>query len=207
MRQDVTPLRFSNRGLVAHTAVQFLDQSIQGLCYICGRGSCGTVWVKILNKIKKLPPQHAGCCVLFAPLKCLSELSYTFFRFRCPGCCLLLVSLKLLSQLSDTGSASVALRSISESLDSSSEHRLVAAAHDALCRSLLCTTALFVCCNCRLANHNRTASSFESAGGFCGAEERAMVYGGISSLSLRAWRVIIGSIRPELTTSVKGGQA
>ena len=103
MRQDVTPLRFSNRGLVAHTAVQFLDQSIQGLCYICGRGSCGTVWVKILNKIKKLPPQHAGCCVFFAPSKCLSELSYTFFRFRCPGCCLLLVSLKLLSQLSDTG--------------------------------------------------------------------------------------------------------
>ena len=32
-----------------------------------------------------------------------------------------------------------------------------------------------------------------------------MVYGGISSLSLRAWRVIIGSIRPELTTSVRGG--
>jgi hypothetical protein len=36
-----------------------------------------------------------------------------------------------------------------------------------------------------LANHNRTASSFESAGGFCGAEERAMMYGGIPSHSTR----------------------
>ena len=77
-------------------------------------------------------------------------------------------------------SASFALRSISESLDSSSKHRLLAAAAYALCRSLLWKTSLFVCRNWRFAYHNRTALSFESAGGFTGAEERAMMYGGIS---------------------------
>ena len=123
--------------------------------------------------------------MLFASLKCLSELSDTFFRFSCPGCCLLLLSLKLLSQLSDTlfrfcGPTFY----LGEPVYSSSEHRLVAAAADALCRSLVCTTALFVWCSCLLANHRRTASSFDSAGGFCGAEVRAMVYGGNTGASL-----------------------
>jgi hypothetical protein len=153
--------------------------------------------VEGFDHTEELPPQSAECCVRFPSLKFLYEPSCTFFRFSCPGCRLLLLSLEFLSQLRYAFFRFRCPRSISESLDSSSEHRFVALAAAALCRPLLWTNALFVSRNSRLANHRRTAQFFDSAGGFRGAFGRAMVYGGIF------FAFYAHSIKPLPTKSVR----